>query len=207
VDSELFARPGDKRALCRDLGIAARSMLIATVGRLVEAKGHRYLIESAKPVLSRFPDAHFLIIGDGELRTELERQAAQLEVAEHVHFLGTRKEVAGLLAAADLFVLPSLWEGLPMALLEAMAAAKPIVSTAVAGTDETIISGQTGLVVPPRDSLALAEGISHLLREPAEAQAMGQAARRLVEASFSARKNASEHVRLYRRLLYSEAAP
>jgi glycosyltransferase involved in cell wall biosynthesis len=150
---------------------------------------------------------HFLIVGDGELRIGLEGQAAHLGVADHVHFLGTRKEVAGLLAAADLFVLPSLWEGLPVALLEAMAAAKPIVATAVAGTDETIVPGQTGLVVPPGDSQALAESISHLLHEPDQAQAMGQAARQHVEGSFGAEKNAAEHVGLYRRLLKLESGP
>jgi glycosyltransferase involved in cell wall biosynthesis len=207
VDLEPFARPGNKKALCSALGVAARSTLIATVGRLVEAKGHRYLIGAVRPVLSRFPQVHFLLIGNGDLRTELEEQAAHLGVVGHVHFLGTRKDVADLLAAADLFVLPSLWEGLPMALLEAMAAAKPIVATAAVGTDGTVIPGQTGLIVPPGDSQALAEGISRLLREPARAQAMGQAARKHVEGTFSAEQNAAEHMGLYRRLLKSEAGP
>ncbi|MFC2023136.1 glycosyltransferase [Chloroflexota bacterium] len=204
VDLERFARPGNKKALCDDLGVAAYSTLIATVGRLAEAKGHGYLIDAAMPLISRFPEAHFLIIGDGELRTGLEGQAVNLGVAAHVHFLGTRKDVAGLLAAADLFVLPSLWEGLSVALLEAMAASKPIVVTAVAGTDETMIPGQTGLVVPPGSSKALAEGISQLLREPAQAQAMGQAARQHVEETFSAEKNAAEYLALYHRLLRLE---
>ena len=207
VDLDLFGRPGSKEALCGDLGVAAGSTLIATVGRLVEAKGHRYLIDAARQVVSHFPDAHFLIVGDGELRPELEGQAAILGVADHVHFLGTRKEVAGLLTASDLFVLPSLWEGLPVALLEAMAAAKPIVATAVAGTDETIIPGQTGLLVPPGDSLVLAVSISRLLREPAKATAMGQAARRHIERCFSAERNAAEHLGLYRRLLKLDDRP
>jgi glycosyltransferase involved in cell wall biosynthesis len=207
VDLGRFARSGDKKALCSDLGLPASSTLVVTVGRLVEPKGHRYLIDSAGPVLSRFPEVHFLLIGDGELRAELEGKAARLGLSGHVHFLGSRNEVAGLLAAADLFVLPSLWEGLPVALLEAMAAAKPVVATAVAGTDEAVITGQTGLVVPPADSQALAEAISQLLSQPAQAQAMGQAARQYVESNFDAEKSAAEHVGLYRHLLKLEVGP
>jgi glycosyltransferase involved in cell wall biosynthesis len=186
--------------VCDQLGLGAGSKLIATVGRLAEAKGHSFLIDAAKPIISRFPEAHFLIIGDGDLRGSLERQTDESGVTENVHFLGYSEVVADLLTAADLFVLPSLWEGLSVALLEAMAAAKPIVATAVAGTEEALVPGRTGLVVPPGDSQALADGILQLLRDPARAQAMGQAARQRVERQFSAERNAAEHVALYRRL-------
>lgn len=134
------------------------------------------------------------------VRTRLRRQAENLGVADQVHFLGTREDVASLLTVADLFVLPSVMAGMPLALLEAMAAAKPIVATAVAGTAEAILLSQIGLLVPPGDSQALAEGISRLLRDPVQARVMGQAARRHAEATFGAEKNAAEHMALHRRL-------
>lgn len=207
VDPGRFAIPGDKEAVCQELGLATQTTLVATVGRLVEAKGHRFLIDAVRPIVSRFPQVHFLVIGDGELRTGLEEQAARLGVAAHVHFMGAREDVSDLVTAADIFVLPSLWEGLPLALLEAMAAAKPIVATDVGGTSETIIAGNTGVVIPPGDGQMLVEGISQLLSNPREARAMGRAARRKIEESFGIEKSAAEHLALYRRLLKRETGP
>jgi glycosyltransferase involved in cell wall biosynthesis len=204
VDIQRFSTPGNKTALCNNLGIATNSVLIATVGRLTTAKGHRYLIDAVKPVVSRFPEVHFIIIGDGELQKELGVQVEKTGVAGYVHFLGTRANVSNLLASSDLFVLPSLWEGLSMALLEAMAAAKPIVSTAAAGTIEVMIPGKTGLLVSPGDSQALAEGITELLSDQNQARIMALAARQHVETNFSAEKNAAEYIALYHRLLESE---
>jgi glycosyltransferase involved in cell wall biosynthesis len=201
VDLELYERQGDKAALCDELGLPPDAYLIATVGRLTEQKGHRYLIDAAASVVSAHPDTHFLFIGIGELRDELERQAQQAGVSENIHFLGLRGDVPDLLVATDLFVLPSLWEGLSLALLEAMAAAKPIVATAVSGTTQAMVPGVTGLVVPSRDSMALAEAILQVLSNPSQAQAMGQAARRHVTLNYSAQKQAEEHLALYHRLL------
>lgn len=201
VDLEPFERPGDKMALCAQLGLNAQAHLIATVGRLTEQKGHRYLIDAAASVVSTYPNAHLLFIGDGKLRSELQQQAQQAGLLQNIHFLGIRGDVPNLLAAVDLFVLPSLWEGLSVALLEAMAAGKPIVATAVSGTIEAMIHGETGLIVPPRDSRALADAIVQCLSNPAQARAMGQAAKQHVQMNFSAQKQAGEHVALYRRLL------
>jgi glycosyltransferase involved in cell wall biosynthesis len=203
VNLKPFERPGDKTALCRQLGLKAeaRSHLIATVGRLTEQKGHCYLIDAATTVVSAYPDAHFLFIGDGESKDELQQQVQQARLSANVHFLGIRDDVPDLLAAVDLFVLPSLWEGLSVALLEAMAAGKPIVATAVSGTVQAMTHGQTGLVVPPRDSQALANAIVQLLSKPAQAQAMGRAAKQHVTINYSAQKQANEHLALYRQLL------
>jgi len=206
VDSKSFERPGDKTALCDQLGLAPHSRLVVTVGRLTEQKGHCYLIDAATSVVSLHPDTHFLFIGDGELRGELQRQAQQAGLSENVHFLGIRKDVPDLLAAADLFVLPSLWEGLSVALLEAMAAGKPIVATAVSGTTQAMTHGETGLIVPSCDSRALADAINQLLSDPAQAQALGQAAKQHVVANYSAQKQAHEHLALYRRLLLGSSS-
>jgi glycosyltransferase involved in cell wall biosynthesis len=206
VDLKLFERPGDKTTLCGQLGLKADSRLVVTVGRLTEQKGHCYLIDAAASVVSTYPDTHFLFIGDGELRGELQRQAQQAGLSENVHFLGIRKDVPDLLVAADLFVLPSLWEGLSIALLEAMAASKPIVATAVSGTTQAMTHGETGLIVPPRDSQALADAINQLLSDPPQAQALGQAAKQHVVVNFSAQKQAHEHLALYRRLLFGNGS-
>jgi glycosyltransferase involved in cell wall biosynthesis len=201
VDVKRFERPGDKAALCAQLGIEAHSWLVATVGRLMEQKGHCYLIDAAARVVPSCPDTHFLFIGDGELKDALMAQTRRAGLSENIHFLGKREDVPDLLAAVDLFALPSLWEGLSVALLEAMAAGKPIVATAVSGTTQAMLHGETGLVVPPHDSQALADAIIQLLSAPAEAQAMGRAAKQHVTVNFGAQKQADEHLALYCRLL------
>jgi glycosyltransferase involved in cell wall biosynthesis len=203
VDVGRFERPGDRRALCDELGIPIDAHLIATVGRLTEQKGFCNLVDAAKPVVSAFPGTHFLFIGQGELREALMQQAESIGVGDNVHFMGVRRDVPDLLAAVDLFVLPSLWEGLSVALLEAMAAAKPIVATAVSGTVQAMIPGKTGLVVPAGDSQALADAIIQLLSDPVQARSMGQAAREHVANNFGAQKQVAEHLALYHRLLGS----
>lgn len=201
VDVKRFERPSNKASLCDELGINPNSQLVTTVGRLTLQKGHSYLIEAAKAVVPCCPDAHFLLVGKGELQEDLQCQIQEAGVAGNFHFLGSRDDVPDLLAATDLFVLPSLWEGLSVALLEAMAAGKPIVATAVAGTTQCMIHGETGLVIPPRDGKALGDAILWMLSEPEQARAMGQAAKQHVVQNFSAQKQALEHIALYRRLM------
>ena len=207
VDTRRFDVPGDRRTLCSQLGLEYASRLIVCVGRLSEEKGHRYLIEATRSVVERFPTAHVLLAGDGPLAGRLKQQAAESGFGAHIHFLGLRRDVPGLLASADLFVLPSLWEGFSLALLEAMAAGKPIVATAVSGTSQALRPGETGLIVPPGDSGALAEAIIQLLSDRVRAKAMGREARHRVERDFSARRQVAEHVALYRRSLAQEERP
>ena len=194
----------DKEMFSRQLGITSGVRLIVTVGRLTEQKGHCYLITAAATVVSRYPDAHFLFVGDGELKGALQAQVDDLDVSEHVHFLGVRSDVPDILAVADLFVLASLWEGLSIALLEAMASGKPIVATAVSGTTQVMTHGETGLIIPPGDARALADAISQLLSDPLLGQTMAQAARKHVEIYFSAQKQADEYLALYHFLLQRE---
>jgi glycosyltransferase involved in cell wall biosynthesis len=202
VDVKRYGHPVDKARLCSQLGLKANARLIAVVGTLREPKGHRYLVEAMATVAPQYPDVHVLFIGEGHLREELQAQVEEQSLGQQIHFLGNRNDVPALLAASELFVLPSLWEGLSMALLEAMAAGKPVVATAVSGTTQVMIPGETGLVIPPHDSRALAGAITQLLSNPAQAQAMGRAAKQHVNMNFSAQKQADEHLALYRRLLY-----
>jgi glycosyltransferase involved in cell wall biosynthesis len=201
VDVKRYGHPGCKRALCQQLGIESDSVLMATIGRLTEQKGHRYLIDAAARVVPHYPNTHWLFVGDGELRDELQNQVRHAKLTENVHFLGQRRDIPELLAAIDVFVLPSLWEGLSIALLEAMASSRAIVATSVSGTTHAMIPNKTGLIVPPRDVQALADATVQLLSDPARARAMGRAAKRHVERHYSAQKQAEEHLALYRRLL------
>lgn len=190
-----------KAPLCDQLGLDSNSHLVLVVGRLTRQKGHCYLIEAAPAILAACPQTHFLFIGTGELREALQDQIEQAKLTDHFHFLGVRSDVPALLAAADLFVQPSLWEGLSVALLEAMAAGKPIVATAVSGTTQAMVDGQTGLIVPIADSDALAQAVIRLLADREQAQQMGWAAKQYVALNFSAQKQAEEHLDLYNRLL------
>jgi glycosyltransferase involved in cell wall biosynthesis len=166
---------------------------VLTPARLHQQKGHAYLLTAAALV----PDATFVLAGDGPLRAELEQRARELGVAGRCLFLGERADVPDLLAAADLFLLPSLWEGLPLSVLEAMAAGRPVVATAIGGTDEAVTDGVTGLLVPPRDPAAIAAAIARLRDDPGLAERLAAAGRARVEREFSSRATAERVMRIY----------
>lgn len=173
-----FAPVPRERALRvrRELGIPPEAPVVGTIGRLSKQKGHRYLIEAAARVLARVPEARFLIAGDGDLAAPLHGQAAALGLGERVVFAGHRTDVPDLLGAFDVFCLSSLYEGTPLALFEAMASGKAIVSTAVDGCREVITDGVDGLLVPPADPTALAAALERVLVEPGRREALGQQA-------------------------------
>jgi glycosyltransferase involved in cell wall biosynthesis len=198
VDVSRYIRRVDRAAVCARLGLSENDCLLIVVGTLKEQKGHCILIEAAPEIIARFPNLRILLVGDGALRETLQAQVGSTGLDPHVRFLGSRNDIPDLLGASDLFVLPSLWEGLPMALIEAMASGLPIVATSVSGTQQVMIPGETGLLVPPGDPVRLREAILSLLEDPLRARQMGEAARRRVETAFSARKQAEEHIALYR---------
>ena len=167
--------------------------VVLTPARLHEQKGHAYLLAAAAQVT----EATFILAGDGPLRAELERLAAELNVADRCVFLGYRSDVSDLLAAADVFVLPSLFEGLPVSVLEAMAAERPVVATAIGGTDEAVTHEVTGLLVPPRDAAALAAAIRRLLADPLLARRLAAAGRERVQREFSSAATARNVMRIY----------
>jgi glycosyltransferase involved in cell wall biosynthesis len=163
--------------------------LVGNVARLVPQKDHRTLVEAARLV----PEADFVVVGDGELRDELERLADGLAV----RFLGARDDIPELLASFDVFAFPSLFEGLCLAVIEAQAAGVPVVATPVGGIRETVIDGETGLLVPTRDPRALAAAIRRLLRDRSAAEAMAAEAKRRVRQRFSVERMVEATLRLY----------
>jgi glycosyltransferase involved in cell wall biosynthesis len=171
--------------------------VVLTPARLHPQKGHTYLLQAAAQV----PDATFVLAGDGPLRAELEAEARDLGVASRCVFLGQRADVPALLAAADLFVLPSLFEGLPVSVLEAMAAERPVVATAIGGTDEAVTSEESGLLVPPKDPAALASAIRRLQADPPFARRLAASARARVEREFSSEATGRNVMRVYDEVL------
>jgi glycosyltransferase involved in cell wall biosynthesis len=164
----------------RELGLRAGAPVVGSIGRLSEQKGHRYLLDAAARVRARRSDARFLIVGDGDQMEPLRRQSEALGIASAVVFAGHRTDVRALLGALDVFCISSTYEGTPLALFEAMAAGKAIVSTAVDGCREVLEDGVTGLLVPPRDPDALSVA---LLRCLDGAELRASLARRAREAS------------------------
>ena len=187
----------DRDAARAALQISPGAFVIGTIGRLHEQKGHRYLLDAAAAVLRRRTDALFLIAGYGPLRATLEAQASELGIASSVRFLGYRADPAAILAALDLFVLPSLWEGMSNALLEAMAAGLPIVATSVDAAPEQIVHGESGMLVAPANADELAEAITFLSFDRAKAAALGRNARERVEAVFPMRRMTQAYLDLY----------
>lgn len=184
-------------ALRAAAGAAAGQPVILTPGRLVRQKGIGYLVQAAALI----PDALFVVAGEGPDRAALEAQARALGVAERVRFVGRRADIADWLATCDVVVLPSLFEGLPLAVLEGMAAGKPVVATAVPGTLEVVTDGRTGLLVPAADPVALAAAVRRVLTEPGLAAALGTAGRAAVRAQFDARAMARAVAAVYQEAL------
>ncbi len=187
----------DPAAVRAEFGLAAGSPLAIFVGRLAAQKAVDDLLAALDILQHTEPDLRTLIVGDGPLRERLRARAHAFTLDDAVQFLGHRDDVPRLLAAADLLVLPSLYEGLPNVVLEAMRFRKPVVATAAPGTTEVVIDGETGRLVPPRDFVALARGIRELIRDPALAQRMGEAGRARAEAEFRAATMVERFAALY----------
>jgi glycosyltransferase involved in cell wall biosynthesis len=178
-----------------------RRPLVLTLARLHWQKGLRHLVDAA----SRIPDAVFAVAGDGEDRTHLEDAVNRLGLANRFHLLGHREDIPELLAACDVFVLPSLFEGLPVSVLEAMAAEKPVIATVIGGTDEAVVDGETGLLVPPNDPNALTAAIRRLIESPSLSSRLAAAGRARVQGRFSAASMTTGIEHVYQQLLHTES--
>jgi glycosyltransferase involved in cell wall biosynthesis len=176
-----------------ELNVPEHAPLVVHVGRLDAMKGQRELLQA----FGQLPDAYAVLVGDGPLRAELERRAAELGVAERVRFTGMRDDVAEVMAAADVVTLPSHVEAFGLTLLEAMLQARPVVASAVGGIPCVVVDGETGLLVPPGDSKALGWALGELLSDPARAQRLGDAGRRRVELEFAAGPMAARILEVY----------
>lgn len=169
----------------KEAGLDDHDIFLLSVGRLVYQKAHQVLVSAMPLVLSEFPHVKLGICGDGLLRSQLELQIKELELGQNIKLLGKSDHVARFLSIADIFVLPSRWEGLPIALLEAMSAGLPIVATAVEGVDEVVLDGEHGVLVNVEDVNGLAQAILQLLRNPDLRRKMGVASRSRLQEFYS----------------------
>jgi glycosyltransferase involved in cell wall biosynthesis len=185
----------------RGNGNATSSPVALTVGRLVEGKGHRFLLQAAALI----PELRLVFVGEGPARSALEAQARALGIADRTQFAGWRDDVPTLLSACDVFVLPSLFEGHPLSALEAMAAGKPVVASDAGGTREAVSHGETGFLVPAADPVALADAITAVVRHRSLARRMGAAGRERVHQGFTAEMMARRVTGLYDELLERSA--
>lgn len=189
VDGKRFENlaPETRHTIRRPLGIADSDLLITVVANVMPRKGQRYAIAALPQILAATPSARLLLVGDeDQAYTKLvQSEADRLNVSPHIHWLGRRDDIPNLLGASDLFLLPSLEETMPLAILEAMAAGLPTVATNVGGVAECISQGETGLLVPRHNHRALGEAVIELLSDSEKRRRMGKAARRRYEESFS----------------------
>jgi glycosyltransferase involved in cell wall biosynthesis len=201
VDPDLGSTAPARQAARALLGLPGDAPILGTVGRLAAQKGQSDLVRALPAIRAAIPGARLVIAGDGPLRGALEEEARRAGVQDAVRFLGHRGDVPVILSALDLFVLPSLWEGLPLALLEAMSMSLPVVATRAVGIEETVSDGVEGLLVPCRDPDALARAAARVLGDRHLALGFGMAGRRRVVERHSLAAVADRIDALYRRVL------
>ena len=190
----------EKQNFKKELGIPENSLIIGTVGRLEPVKGHEFLIMAAKYIISKYPDTFFIFTGDGYLRQDLENRAFKMGIKENIIFLGWRDDAAKIISAYDVFVLPSLNEGMGRVLVEAMALGKPIVASNIGGIPDLVIHGKNGFLVPPKNPKELAKYIQILLEDENKREKMGLAGREM-SSDFSAENMVVKIAKLYDELL------
>lgn len=187
----------NKEAARRKLGIPESGPLAITVAALSEQKDHLTLLKSASILHQRIPALKFILVGDGDLKSELKKYCSDNELEKIVFFLGKRTDVPQLLQVSDLFVLSSKWEGLGLVFAEAQAAGLPVVGTRVTGIPEVVQDGRTGLLVPVGDAQKLAESIEELIVHSQKAIQMGNAGKKFVFKHFSMEKCIQQYKKLY----------
>lgn len=197
LDAERFSIGVDRAEARGELGVPLDALLVGVVGRMWPVKGHAWLVRAVRRLVDTLPDVHLVLLGDGSEEENLRALAAELGVAGHVTFAGYGRDIPRALAALDVFALPSLSEGMSNAIIEAMAAGRPVVATRVGGNPECVVDGETGFIVPPADDAALADRIGFLLTHPDRARAMGEAGRARRQALFDMEEMVRQTVELY----------
>ena len=183
------------------LGFSGEEFLIGSAGNLRAPKGYQYLLPAFREVVLKHPEAKLLIAGEGPLRKTLEKFSRRLEISKKVFFLGFQNDLTVFYSGLDLFVMPSLWEGMPVALLEALSYGLPVVATAVSGIPEVVRDGVEGLLVAPANPQQIATGMLELLGNPQKRLEMGGQGRARIENEYSREKMVAAYANLYREMV------
>ena len=200
IDFSPFEEVSSSEYLRREFSFASDDFLVGIVAHLADHKGHKYLIRASKILREHTDKIKVIIVGEGPLRLELNKQARELKVEDVVYFLGFREDIPKILSSLDLFVLSSYLEGLGSSLLDAMACRLPVVATRTGGIPEVVIHRKTGLLVSPRSPSSLAKAILKLYKDRALASRLGQRGYEFVRQKFSAEAMAEKIISLYERL-------
>jgi glycosyltransferase involved in cell wall biosynthesis len=202
LELEPFLKAEQKKgAFRKELGVEDDIPLIGIVARLVPIKGHSYFFEAAKLVSQDFPSARFIVVGDGELKNGLVNLVKDLGIKDKIIFCGFRNDLAKIYADLDIVVLSSLNEGLPVSIIESLAAQKPVVATDVGGVRDLVEHGVTGILVPKQDSKSLARGILYLLKNPQECIIFGENGKKTVNPAYNITNLFSGITELYENLV------
>ena len=202
VDSAVFfPRSEEKLVIRKKLGLNPEDICIGTVGSLRSVKNQALLLTACKKNLPHAPNMQIVLAGDGPLKKDLVAKAQALGLDKNVHFVGARNDIPEVLNAFDIFVLPSLREGMPNAVLEAMSCGVPVIATSVGGVPEVIEDNKSGILVPSQDEEALEAALADLIREVGKRRRLGTAGRRRVLAHFSLEKMVQEYHALYQSLV------
>jgi glycosyltransferase involved in cell wall biosynthesis len=201
IDLDPFAAPADRPAARRQMGLGPDELVLVQVARLDYLKDHLTALRTLERVKARRPEARLVLVGEGPEREKIEREVRQRGLVGHVRLLGLRKDVPRLVQAADVFLLTSISEGIPLTLIEAMAAGLPVVSTRVGGVPEVVEDGRTGLLAPAGDDAALAEQVCRLAGQAGLRQEMGRLGRERAQGLFAERLMHDRYDGLYREML------
>jgi len=188
-------------SLKESLGIKKEALVIGTIGALTKEKGHFYLMKAIPKVVRKFSGAIFLLVGDGRERPFLKETISQLGISHRVIFAGMRQDIPEILSILDIFVLPSLNEGLPMALLEAQAARVPVIATRVGDVPKVINNGKTGILVPPMNPESLSDAIIQILFNKKLASEIAQKGFERVRDHFSSKRMGEKYLSIYKELI------
>jgi glycosyltransferase involved in cell wall biosynthesis len=190
----------NRHTLRAELGLSPDALLVGVASRLTAQKGISFALEALPALMREFADLHVVIAGDGELRAGLRARTMALGIDKRVHFLGWRNDMPQVLQALDVFLMPSLWEGFGLTLLEAMSARLPIVASHVSAIPEIVVHGETGYLVAPEDSEAIAYALRLLLQDKSLRQYMGFNGEDRLESQFNVSKMSEKTLSLYRRV-------
>jgi glycosyltransferase involved in cell wall biosynthesis len=184
----------------RRLGISKQAFVVGCISRIVDDKGHEYLLDAAPKIIERCGNVFFLLVGEGNKLKPLREQAERLGITDRILFTGPRSDIPDLLSTIDLFVYPSLHEAFSLSIIEAMAAARPIICSNYTAIPELLTSGKCGIIVPLRDSAAIADAVIDLYNNPAKRESLANTAFEK-SRTFSMEQTARSLEALYRSLL------